>query len=825
MTTSTQIANLPATSCTSFTPENFKTISDNATTGFTTAQVAQFMEWGACPGITASQMTALSGSAYSGFTWSCMRKVSPAALAGATADGLSHLQNQTCEAFVAQQTAAIAPEAYSGFSPSCMHKLSWLGDSSACSGLSELGFSKLSLDAFASLSGECIRNTQPSAWKQVSTDQAAALNPRSCEGFQSRHLQAASTQAYAGFTFNCTAHLSYYLDGDGCGGVSSAGLAAMAPNSFAGFTSGCVSKFSGSAWMNVTSAQTSFLSSSCEGFDKDAMQFLSNSGYEGLRAACLAALTYSSSSSACVGITNDGLALIQPAEIGGLGYSCVSSIPSSAWSQIGALQVANLSSGSCGGLTQEQLTQFSDQAYSGFQKGCLHSLSAACESLRSSGVARIPASQFVGFRESCFSTAPRWLFQEASSEQTANLDPAACGGITQPQFEDMSVKGYAGLQKDCISAVGVSFSRQTCQGLSPSGITQIAPTSFSGFKRACIGQFLGTQMAAITPQQIKALPVETISGLQFLGYLEPATFSAMDLKQVIAFGSAGIGSLSASQLVELFGKWKTELLLSESGWSQSQVSVSWYAQIFAVRNAVAAGQLQRFVPLPSDWVQFSSRINWFHMILFDSAPGTGWDDAIVSALSARAAAFSFLGFTPDHVAKLTVKGAAQLGSNHTQGFMNDTVAALSPQQWAVLSPDAIQGIQGLGWENFECQDCVRILSATQVAGILWWADLPCATMDYFVVSQLSEALEFLYEEFNARRVSCKLARFPARSSAPDDVFVYPPFEPQTGWSREKIGAVVGGCLSGAICVVLLLRLIVRLRARRGYTQIGAKPVN
>lgn len=828
--TAAGISNLRDSTCAGLSSSQTGGINPNAYSGFTAACFGSLTFTYAssgCAGLSQLGFPKLTVAALSAMTSGCITNTKASAWTLALASQTAALPAAACTGFKATQLGEASSEAYSGFTSQCVANWPFTYSSDGCSGVSAAGLGALSPGAFSGFTAGCVSKIPGSAWANATSQQTSLLD-EGCTGFKANGLQGLSTSGYSGLRAVCVINLPFTYQSDGCYGITADGLSNMEGSAFSGFSSGCLRAIPGTSFITVKKESTAnFTASACSGLSANAMKEMGAWGYEGLRSACLAQLSYTYTSDGCYGLSRGGLPSVQPSEIGGLTVNCISASPAAAWSNVFQAQIAMITPTSCNGFKALQMGEINDLAYSGFKAACLNQLpytysSDGCSGLSGTGVGRIAASEFVGWAAQCLTVAPADTFAFVNANQTASLDPAACAGIKAPHFENMTLQGYSGLQHACVGQLSSTYMSDGCYGLSAAGIPQMTPGGFSGFQSSCLSVFQEYQMATILPPQIQAIPADSCTGLRYLSSLQATTFSAITLPQILNLASLGVRSLSPNQLLELFGKWKTQILIDETGWSQSQVQSVFYSQALGLRSLINSGQLQRFIPLPADWQAYSARITWFHMILLVSNPSpAGWTFPIITSLNSSAAAFSFIGFTPFHVSNLTNDGASAITATQARYLLNDTVAALSPSQWSALSPAAVGGIQAFGWQNVSCSACVIRMSAAQVGAISVWAGIPCPIVGEFVQAQFSQTTQTNFRNFNLRRQECDqtvIVAPPQFLAAPSDSVQ--PGSPSSGPSGSMIGAIVGGTIGGALVIAVVVGVVYwRTRQRSGYSTL------
>lgn len=585
-----------------------------------------------------------------------------------------------------------------------------------------------------------------------------------CSGFTAANLITVSFSGTGGFS---AAQIGAIGREGACAGLAYGQFDAVKPASYAGFTKLCISSIRGSSAGGMTREGISYLSNdACTGLTEDQMRNINPEPYGGFSPACISSL----SASGCKGIAPKGLPQWTTQGFAALTAVCISNTGTWAWKDVTTAQAAALTPASCAGFEAWNLPHAGVKALAGITAACVsYFKNGTCYGLDDLQAEALAPAAYAGFTRSCIESARLTFFALVSSVQIGQLNPAACAGLKPGQLDDMPAGAYAGFQKACVSNLGFRGGHDACSALTAEGIAQMSPEAFSGLSPNCVQRFSVGQTAAITPAQIQALPAASCSGFEFLSAMQPATFSAMSLQQILPLSVYGVQSLTSAQLVELLGKWKNEILLSDDGWSQAQTYAPTDTQVAGVRAAINEGQLQRFVPLPTDWNAFAQKINWLHMILFVSNPTpSGWDSSIITALAAGGppTPSSFSGFTSYHVAHLNSTGAASITEREASFFQSEAVTALTPAQWAALSGSSIGGFRGSSWQNITCQACITGLTPVQVSQIAVWALIPCPTVGLFALTQSSAMDPVHLSTFNDRRAECGQTQTAPSAPAP-----------------------------------------------------------
>eukprot|EP01122_Echinamoeba_exundans_P009772 TRINITY_DN3515_c0_g1_i1.p1 TRINITY_DN3515_c0_g1~~TRINITY_DN3515_c0_g1_i1.p1 ORF type:complete len:1049 (-),score=179.87 TRINITY_DN3515_c0_g1_i1:50-3172(-) len=843
--TAAGVSQLTAAACGGFTSTKMQNLNPEAYSGLTPTCVGALTSTysaDACGGLSAAGFPLIPATAFAQISSSCIGISPKPSWAGATKEQVQTLTGTQCSGFNSGQMTYLSAAGYSGLSQDCVNKFSYTYSVDACAGLNATGLAAMAPAAFAGFTSGCLNLSPSGAFSLVTSEQISNLNAAACTGFSARAMQGLSAGGYAGLSAACVGNLPYTYTVDGCHGISSDGLASMTTAAFAGFTSGCLGAVPGAAFVNASAEQIANLSpAGCGGISKSVMVNLNPPAYGGFQSACLAQLPYTYSVDGCQGFSTAGFPYIQASQTNGINRGCMGVIPGSAFINATAAQIAGLSESGCSGMSKSQMANMNDAAYSGFQSACLAALPYtysvdACAGFTASGTARIAPTQIGGIQRSCLSVAPSTTFSLASAELIAGLSASGCSGLTAGQMTNMNGSAYAGFTATCVTNFAYTYTSDACPGIAPAYLPNMTPAAFAGFTAGCVGEFRSGVVAAITVDQIKALPAASCVGFDYLWAMQPATFTAMSLAQISALSTYGISSLTGAQFVELLTRWGNELLLA-GGWTQAQLSRPVLTSALYVKQAAVSGGVTRFVPLPTDWAAFSCKITWLHFALFSSDPASGWDADIIKTINSipdqqcnapKSALPSFAGMRADQAKNLTPNGAAALTDLQAQYLINDTVAAFGKDQWMALSPAAVGALSKWAWQNVTCAECISSLSAIQLAYMEQWTPLPCAVIGMFEQSQFGAVSSNSFAAYNLRRKACGLDAFvaPPQYIFPPDFVVAPSSSingnpsaaPNPG--SAPIGAIVGGVIAGFVLLGAVGGFLYWRRSRRsGYTSV------
>jgi hypothetical protein len=338
-------------------------LSADGCAGLTSPQVSNFgslsSSSGACAGLTAKCLGAVTASTMGGFQDTCVRYLSTDAVASLAKDQVAGMASDAFDMSNATVLGALTKDGCSGFTSAQLGNLGSLTSSSgACVGLTPACITGIPTSAMGGLEDTCVRylstaataalvGTQVTAMASDAFDmsgaaQLAALTGDACSGFLSAQLSnlgslSSSSGACAGITVECAAALVTKE----IGGVEDTCFRHWQQDTIAALSADQVAACAGDAFdmMNAT-ALASFNTSACAGFT-------------GVQTGNFATLT--SSADACTGLTYDCLTTFTKSAVGGLDSQCVQSFNDTYYTKFPVSWLEQLSDGGTFGIDAGQL--------------------------------------------------------------------------------------------------------------------------------------------------------------------------------------------------------------------------------------------------------------------------------------------------------------------------------------------------------------------------------------------------------------------------------------------------------------------------------------
>jgi hypothetical protein len=464
-----------------------------------------------------------------GFSASCLRQLSPAAVAGFTGNCVVQFTQSALLALNSSQVAALNPTVFQSFGESFLalldsHFCSYLSSSQvtvigadqylcsslsvdcvsnfkaeALSGLTRRCFGSLSLVSLAALSVEQVKSIPPADFQELTAQSAGALGPVQCSALNSQQFGYFDVRYFADHV---------------CSGLTGTCVSAIPDRAFNSISQFCLNALTGAAISNLTGLQ---------------MQSIPDHLASVFSHAQLSAL----SPMACSGISAAQVSYISPYACPGLGASCVNSIPPASFSNISSGCVQVMTSEAVGGLTAAQIASFPVESvvFSATQFTSLQGNS--CKGFSREQVAFISTVRLVldacsGMKSECMENlAPEKLINMSffcgirlSSEVMSILTPAQLSKIPVDNIAEMFGSQFQAIQPDTCS--GFTFeqmgnmasspsNQDACSRLSASCVSKIPAESFGGISVQCILSLKDAAMSSVTSEMWSKVPSEVFS--------------------------------------------------------------------------------------------------------------------------------------------------------------------------------------------------------------------------------------------------------------------------------------------------------------------------
>jgi trimeric autotransporter adhesin len=741
------------------------------------------------------------------------------------ASRVAHLQPTSCCGFSPINFMSLSIEGISGFSAQHTANLT----AATCAVFSAAAFGAFTSDAYRGFSQACFENVPPIAFTGASRAGISALPASSCQALHQLQLSNLNADAVTGISKDCVTAISSAVSSV-CEGFTFNVFSNLNASSFGGFGTSCISKIPSVSWIGVHAEQIENLpGDACAGLLPSQMLLISTSAYAGLSSSCISSFSFRGKESVCGVLSAEGMSKISAAAFSAFSGACVRVMPESALSMISSAQVSHIQPSACYDLQPDQLSQLPSESYTGFTSDCIafwrcEDLNhCVCEGLNPMGISNISAANFGAFSSSCIRMMPSSAWKLVTAEQIAHLNPDSCSGLDQAQLNNLNGSTYSGLSLSCLS----NLTSSSCGGITPDGLESISPTSFRALSAGCLTNLVPLTVASIGPLQMQAVTPSATRGLRHLNFLKTETFESMQLQQIASLHFEAIRSLSGNQIAFLLSRWGGTLLESSTGWTQLQLSRPGYAQVAQIKELVDQKKLNPFIPVPTDWQAFASKITWLHFALFEQNFAEGLDAKIISAIGAYSlsddgihAAAAVAGMRSDQAAALTPSGIDAINAWQAQFLQNDTVSLLTVNQWKYLSPEAISSLTDYGWSAVQCETCIKMLSPDQLSEMVAWDQVPCLVMAWLSSEQVVDISALSWILARQRRYACNLPPF-YRIELPSPVESAPTLSPQepAAGGVSKTTIIVLSVIGGLLVAISLKVLVYMKLRRRGYSTI------
>jgi len=269
----------------------------------------------------------------------------------------------------------------------------------------------------------------------------------------------------------------------------------------------------------------------------------------GFRSEQIGWFPYGLSNTACQGLQSLCVSNMTNGAISGFNYFCVFSFSPDTLSTLNASQLIHITSPAINGITGSVMRQIPPATLSEIGKIQVFNLSfdsanTACAVLNDYQIQAINETGFSGFTAKCFFTmnmySPNALTKIIPS-QLKNLSNEAFSSINGDLFKNMNPTVFRNITSELVSLFGSSDINSACSKLTAEQSSLLPAESYQGFMKDCvtrIDEANGDAFAEVTAAQIKMLPSARFKdsvGAKLMLKINPEAYSGLSDIQVSEF--------------------------------------------------------------------------------------------------------------------------------------------------------------------------------------------------------------------------------------------------------------------------------------------------